>query len=125
MRSPDDVREFLLHTWTAVPDLEFYEATPNRSPGENKAAYYWKARGTMTGPLSPPGYAPTNGPVEFDGFDYHEYRDGKVSRLRIVFNMMDLGQQVGAVPPTGSVLERPVVWLQKFKARGLRKKNAG
>lgn len=123
MRTHDEVREFLRHTWAAVPDLTFYEATPCRSPGENKAAYYWKVRGTMTGTLAPPGYAPTNGAVDFDGFDYHEYRDGKITRLRIVFNMMQLGQQVGAVPPTGSTLERPVVWLQRLKARGMRSRN--
>lgn len=123
MRNHDDVREFLRHIWAAVPDLTFYQATPCRSPGENKASYYWKVRGTMTGPLSPPGYAPIDGIVDFDGFDYHEYRDGKIIRLRIIFNMMDLGQQVGAVPLPGSMLEKPVVWLQRLKARGMRSKN--
>ena len=37
--------------------------------------------------LDPPGLAPTGKRMEFDGADFHEYRDGKVARLRIVFDM--------------------------------------
>lgn len=123
MRNHDEVREFLRHTWRALPDLEFFEAKFARVPGEAKGIAYWKARATMTGPIDPPGYAPTLDRVEFDGFDYHEYRDGRLQRLRILFNMVDLGRQIGAIPAAGSVSEKSAVLLQSIQARLRRRSN--
>jgi hypothetical protein len=118
------VREFLRHTWRALPDLEFSSATFARVPGEAKAMAHWQARATMAGPLDPPGYAATLDLVEFDGFDYHEYRDGKLSRLRIIFNMVDVGRQIGAMPQAGSKTEKAVVLLHSLQARLRRRANA-
>ena len=33
---------------------------------------YFKATGTFTGPFDPPGFAPTNGRLEFEGMDRSE-----------------------------------------------------
>lgn len=116
MRSPEETRAFLRSAWTALPDLSFVSATPARVPGEAKATAYWHARGTMKGKLDPPGYAPTNGAVDFYGFDYYEFRDGKLSRLHIIFDMLDVGRQIGAAPPRGSLLEKGSVLWQRFTA---------
>ena len=124
MRGHDDVREFLRHVWRALPDLEFVWADFARVPGEAKAMAHWKARASMRGPLDPPGYAATLDPVEFDGFDYHQYRDGKIERLHIIFDMADLGRQIGAIPPTGSLREKAVVMLHRPTARLRRRNNA-
>ena len=124
MRGHDDVREFLRSTWRAMPDMEFYWARFGRIPGEAAAMAHWKLRATMLGKLEPPGYAATLGPVEFDGFDYHEYRDGKIARLRIIFNMADIGRQIGAMPPAGSKREKAIVLLQSAQARFMRRGNA-
>jgi len=124
MRTHDEVREFLRHTWSALPDLEFYDVTIARVPGEPKAIFHWHARATMRGALDPPGYAPTLDRLEFDGFDMHEYHDGKLVRLRILFNMMDVGQQIVAVPPPGTLRERAVVFLHRLQAPGRRRANA-
>ena len=99
MRGHGDVREFLESAWRAFPDLRF-EGTegPFIASGEPKAAFQWTGSATHTGPLDPPGYAPTGKRIEFDGADFHEYRDGRVCRLRIVFDMMDLGRQLGILP---------------------------
>jgi steroid delta-isomerase-like uncharacterized protein len=120
MRGHADVRVFLDHAWRAFPDLRF-EMTqgPFIVPGQPRAAFHWTGTGTNTGPIDPPGFAPTGKHVEFDGADFHEYRDGRVSRLRIVFDMMDVGVQLGTLPPPGSALEKAGAAAQRvaMKAR--------
>jgi hypothetical protein len=85
--------------------------------GGEKAAFYWTGSGTFTGPLEPPGFAPTGQRVEFDGCDVHEYRAGRVCRLRIVFDMMDVGRQLGLVPKEGSRVERAGGAAQRLGVR--------
>ena len=68
---------------------------PYIAPGQPKAAFHWTGRGTHSGPIDPPGFAQTGKQVEFEGADFHEYRDGRVCRLRIVFDMMDVTRQLG------------------------------
>ncbi len=122
MRGHDQVREFLAHTWRAFPDLEFELVDgPYLSPDEPKAAIYWKGTATFTGPLDPPGFAPTGQRIEMEGGDFQEYHDGRVSRLRIVFDTTTSGRQIGAIPPHGSRAERFGAMLQKLAARRLRK----
>jgi steroid delta-isomerase-like uncharacterized protein len=107
MRGHGDVRAFLDYVWRAFPDMRFEMVDgPYIAPGQPKAAFYWKGTGTHTGPLDPPGFAPTGKSVEFEGVDLHEYRDGRVCRLRIVFDMMDVGRQLGTLPMPGSRVEK-------------------
>ncbi|MGH2970153.1 MAG: ester cyclase, partial [Solirubrobacteraceae bacterium] len=118
MRGHADVREFLGSTWRALPDLEFQTvAGPFVEHGAPRAALYWKGTGTFTGPLDPPGLAPTGARIEFEGFDLHEYRDGRVCRLRIVFDMMDVSRQIGMVPKQGSRLENAGAAAQRLGVR--------
>lgn len=118
MRGHGDVREFLSSAWRATPDLEFrLTEGPFVMPGEPKAAFYWTGTGTFTGPLDPPGFAPTGERIEFDGFDLHEYRDGRVSRLRIVFDMLDVSRQIGLMPKQGSRLEKAGAAAQRASIR--------
>src|ERR671916_75777 len=87
---------------------------PYLRPGAPEAAFYWKGTGTHTGPLDPPGFAPTGKRLEFHGADFHEYRDGKVARLRIVFDMMDVARQMGTVPQPGSAAEKAGAAAQRL-----------
>jgi hypothetical protein len=49
--------------------------------------------------LDPPGMPGTGKTLEWEGADFHdEYRDGKVARLRIVFDMSDTWRQLGLLP---------------------------
>src|SRR3954465_11090645 len=78
MRGHDDVREFLDHSWRGIPDLRFDEgAGPFVPPPDPKAAFWGNGFGTHTGRVDPPGLAATGKRLEFDGADFHEYRDGK------------------------------------------------
>ena len=115
MRGHDAVREFLEFVWRGSPDLRF-EMTdgPYVLPGEAKAAFYWHGSGTQSGPIDPPGYAPTGRRIQFEGADFHEYRDGRVCRLRIVFDMMDIGRQMGTLPKAGSAVEKAGAAAQRI-----------
>jgi steroid delta-isomerase-like uncharacterized protein len=115
MRGHSDVRTFLDYAWRALPDLRF-EMTegPYIVPGQPKAAFYWKGSGTHTGSLDPPGFAPTGKRIEFEGADFHEYREGRVCRLRIVFDMVDVGRQLGTVPKAGSPVEKAGAAAQRL-----------
>lgn len=118
MRGYGDVREFLESTWRALPDLEFKLVDgPFLMSGQPKAAFYWTGAGTFTGPLDPPGLAPTGTRIAFDGFDLHEYRDGRVCRLRITFDMMDVSRQIGMAPKHGSRLEKAGAAAQRLGMR--------
>jgi steroid delta-isomerase-like uncharacterized protein len=118
MRGHADVREFLEYAWTGLPDAHFEAIEgPYLHPDEPKASFYWRGTGTNTGPTDPPGLAPTGKSVEFYGADFHEYRDGKVAHLRIVFDMADLMRQYGVLPPTGSREERMMSKVTNLRAK--------
>jgi steroid delta-isomerase-like uncharacterized protein len=118
MRGHGDVREFLEYTWRGLPDAHFEAIDgPYLLPRESKASFFWRGTGTHTGPIDPPGLAPTGKSVEFYGADFHEYRDGKVARLRIVFDMADLMTQLGVLPPSGSRQERMLAKLTNVKGK--------
>jgi steroid delta-isomerase-like uncharacterized protein len=118
MRGKPAVREFLDTTWRAFPDLEFEGVgSPLVAANEPRAATWWRGWGTNTGPIDPPGIPATGKKIEFEGADFHEYRDGKVARLRIVFDMQDLSRQLGVVPAQGSTAERLMVRAAQLRAR--------
>ena len=115
MRGHSDVREFLQSIWRALPDLHFHLVDgPFVMSGAPRACFYWTGTGTFTGPLDPPGFAPTGATIKFDGFDLQEYRDGKVSRLRIVFDMMDVSRQIGLAPKPGTRAEKVAAAAQRL-----------
>jgi steroid delta-isomerase-like uncharacterized protein len=114
MRGHDDVRAFLDYAWRAFPDMRFEKLDgPYVADGEASASFYWKGWGTHTGPLDPPGFAPTGRKVEFEGADFHDYRDGRVCRLRIVFDMMEVARQLGTLPKAGSRVEKAGAAVQR------------
>ena len=118
MRGHAEVREFVEYAWRAMPDLEFHMVDgPFLLEAGPRAAFYWEGAGTFTGPLDPPGLAPTGARVEFDGFDLQEYRDGRVCRLRITFDMLDVSRQIGLVPKQGSRAEKAGAAAQRLGVR--------
>jgi hypothetical protein len=78
--------------------------------------------GTMTGPLIPPGYAPTNGPVEFETAEFSRFERNLLSRHVVVLDRLVLARQIGAVPPPGTLGERVGIWFQHVAARRARRK---
>jgi hypothetical protein len=64
-----------------------------------------------------PGLAPTGKRIELEGADFYESRDGKVVRVRSVFDMADEMRQLGVLPPTGSRAERLTAKLANLRTR--------
>jgi steroid delta-isomerase-like uncharacterized protein len=115
MRGHADVRAFLDWAWGGMPDLTFEVVDgPFLRPGRPQAAFYWKGTGTFSGQLDPPGFAPTGARLEFVGADFQEYRDGRVARLRIVLDMMDVSRQMGLMPKAGSGIEKAGAAAQRL-----------
>ncbi|MFC7447092.1 ester cyclase [Rhodococcus daqingensis] len=86
MHGKADVREFIDNTWRAFLELTFeLVAGPHVACDGPRAAFWWKASGTNLGPIDPPGIPATGRRIELDGVDIHEYRNGKVAKLRIIF----------------------------------------
>jgi len=118
MHGHAEVRQFLDHTWRAFPDLRFEPVgSPLIAADEPTAAFYWRGFATHAGPIDPPGLAPTGRRMEIEGADFHEYRDGKLSRLRIVFDMARAMRQLGALPEPGTRSERFAVALANLQRR--------
>ena len=70
----------------------------------------------MLGPADP-GFAPTGRPVEADGVDLLELRDGLVCNYVGFFDARGMAQQIGVLPASGSRAERLAVMLQRLGAR--------
>jgi steroid delta-isomerase-like uncharacterized protein len=118
MRGHADVREFLEHTWRAFPDLRFEQLGGLLlDPDAPRAAGHWRGFATNSGPIDPPGLAPTGRTMEVHGVDLHEYRDGKLARLTIVFNNADAFVQLGLMPPPRSGGERWMTRLANLQRR--------
>ena len=118
MRGHADVREFLETGWRAFPDMTFELLSgPYVIPGEPRAAFHWRGWATHTGPLDPPGFAPTGRRWELDGVDFHEYRDGRVCKLRIAFDMLSISRQLGLMPAAGGRAERAMAMAQRSASR--------
>jgi steroid delta-isomerase-like uncharacterized protein len=118
MRGHAEVRPFLDMTWRAFPDLRFEGVGEMLvASSEPRAAALWRGTATHSGRIDPPGLAPTGKRIEFEGADFHTYRDGKVARLQIVFDMADLMRQLGVLPPPGSMGEKAVTALGNLQTK--------
>jgi steroid delta-isomerase-like uncharacterized protein len=118
MHGHRDVREFLEALWRAVPDMTFeLLAGPYVIPDEPCASFHWRGSGTFTGRMDPPGFAPTGKRWEVDGVDFQEYRDGRIAKLRVIFDLMTVSRQLGVMPATGSRAERAMAAAQRGVVR--------
>jgi predicted ester cyclase len=72
--------------------------------------------GTMTGPLSPPGFSPTDERIEFETAEFSTVENGLLTRHTVIMDMLSLARQIGAVPAAGSLADRAIVQLQRLHA---------
>lgn len=101
----------------ALPDvsIELVDG-PYYSPDGSGVAVRLRIRGTMIGPLEPPGFAATGGRIEFETAEFSRVRGHLLLEQRVVLDMLGLARQIGAVPEPGGVAERAGVWLQHLSA---------
>lgn len=83
----------------AFPDARL---TPEATAEQGDAVFLrWTLSGTHTGaPFA--GIAPTGKTVTMAGMDHFTIRDGKIVSNFVVFDQMDMGRQLGLLPPDGS-----------------------
>jgi len=118
----DELRTWLASIFRAMPDLRFdVEGEPLVSLDGTTIAAVWRGTGTVTGPLDPPGFAPTGQQAELRGVDVHTFRDGILAHVVTITDLNAAGRQLGAVPPAGSRREKAVVVLQRLNARRMRR----
>jgi steroid delta-isomerase-like uncharacterized protein len=107
----------------AFPDYRFEEPEPAYAARDRpKAIVPWRMYGTNTGPMDPPGFAPTGRSFVIDGVDHWWFRDGSVERYRADYDLNGGLRQLGIVPETGSRGEKAMVGLQRLAARLSRKR---
>lgn len=112
-----EVRDLLEDTWTAFPDLELEViAGPYLALDGSGGSLRWRAAGTMQGPLETAGFAPTEGPVQWEGVDEYVLDDGQLQQLTVTYDMFDIGRQIGAAPEPGSAAEKIAALMQRLAA---------
>jgi steroid delta-isomerase-like uncharacterized protein len=112
------VAEWVRQCARAFPDYRFEEPEPPYiSPESAKAIVPWRMLGTNTGPIDPPGFAPTGKAIVLEGVDHWWFRDGLVARYRADYDSLGMLRQLGLMAPAGSSVERVMVRLQRAGAR--------
>ena len=112
------VAEWVRQCSRAFPDYRFEEPEPPYIAGDRpKAIVPWVMRATNTGPIDPPGFAPTGKSIVLEGVDHWWFRGGLVARYRADYDSLGLMRQLGIVAPPGSRGERAMVMLQRLGAR--------
>ena len=117
-RGPGEVAQFARDSFTAFPDLSLEEpGDPALTPDSLVAYVPWRMRGTNTGPIDPPGFAPTGRAIVVDGIDVWRFRDGLLWRYEAVYDFNGLAAQLGLVPPRGGAAERTMARMQRLRAK--------
>jgi steroid delta-isomerase-like uncharacterized protein len=117
------VQAFMRDAWVAFPDLRFDETDrPHLTVTGDQVALRWRMCGTMTGPLDPPGFAPTGRAIEIEGVDLWTMRDGRIARYSAFYDNNEVAIQLGIVPPHGSPGEKAMVALQRVQAAVMRRR---
>jgi predicted ester cyclase len=100
---PDELAEHFRGLFAAMPDLRM-EAVSHVEDGE-RVFVRWHLTGNHTGaPFS--GIERTGASIRLDGMDEITIRDGKVVSNFVVFDQMEVGRQLGLLPPDGSAADR-------------------
>ena len=120
-RGVEEVKEFMRAGWGAFPDLRFTAGPMWLDPHSDSMTWAWRMEGTHSGPLEPPGFAPTGRRIDIDGIDVWDFEEGRIGRYRAYYDMALVARQLGMMPTPGSRGERVGVMLQRAQARFVRR----
>ena len=117
------VLDWVRSTCTAMPDFHVDEHERWIAADGSTVATRISLTGTFSGGrLEPPGFSPTGERLEFPAMDRIELREAAIVRAELFFDMVAIGQRIGAVPPPGSIGERLGVAMQRLTARRRQRK---
>ena len=111
------IAEHLRVIHRAFPDLRFDGDVELYTGEQGRAGARWRFGATMTGPLDPPGFAPTGKRTTVAGVCLYTFEDGLIARHRQYYDMWGMLEQLGLMPALESVPARLVVGLQRAGAR--------
>ena len=102
-RGKDELAGYFADLFSALPDFHMEK---HSSVEEGETVFVrWRMTATHTGgPFN--GIDPTGKAVTLDGFDEMTVRDGKMASNFVVFDQMEVGRQLGLLPPDGSPPDR-------------------
>lgn len=100
---PDELASHFEGLFAAMPDFHM-EAKDSVESGET-VFVRWVLTGHHTGTAFS-GIDRTGAAIELDGMDQFTIRDGKVAANFVVFDQMEVGRQLGLLPPDGSPADR-------------------
>lgn len=112
---PDGYRAWFGNLFQAFPDFKF-EILDLMATGE-KAAVRWRARGSFTGPVRFEGMIANGAHVDVQGCDVLTIRDGRIQHNDAYMNGAEMGRQLGALPPAGSLAERAATGALNLKTQ--------
>src|SRR4051812_21355209 len=102
-RGGDEVAAYFDGLFAAVPDVHM-EVLHLAADGD-AVFVRWHLTGTHTG-TAWAGIETTGKRIELDGIDHFTVRDGTIVSNFVVFDQMDVGRQLGLLPPDGSSPDR-------------------
>jgi steroid delta-isomerase-like uncharacterized protein len=118
LTAPHSYRAWFANLFAAFPDFRF--EILDLVAGDEKAAVRWRASGTFDGNAQFEGIDPTGATIEITGCDVVTIRAGKIQRNEAYMNGAQMAQQLGALPPAGSLPERAMLAALNLKTRLLR-----
>ena len=101
-RGKEELSAHFKGLFAALPDFRM-ELVSSVEEGETVFAR-WKLTGTHRGVFN--GIDPTGNAITLDGMDQFTFRDGRMAANFVVFDQMDVGRQLGLLPPDGSPPDR-------------------
>jgi glyoxylase-like metal-dependent hydrolase (beta-lactamase superfamily II)/predicted ester cyclase len=113
--APEGVRAFIGNMLDAFPDLHF-ELVSTTTEGE-RCGVQWRLTGTLAGPGSFSGLAPTGHPIVLEGLDLLTVRGGLIQSNDAFTDTMTLPRQIGMMPPLGSAAEHTLMGAYNAKTR--------
>jgi steroid delta-isomerase-like uncharacterized protein len=117
-RGRDEVAAFVKMSVVAFPDYRFSEPGGPAISDDRLVAYQpWRMAGTNTGPIDPPGFAPTGRGFAIEGVDIWRFRGGLIWRYRAAYDFTDIARQLGLMPPRDSGAEKALVRMQRMRKR--------
>jgi predicted ester cyclase len=115
LQAPGTYSEWFGNLFRAFPDFRF-EILELVAEGE-RAAVRWRATGTFNGNTRFEGMDPTGAKVDITGFDLLTIRGGRINHNDAYMNGAQMAQQLGALPPTGSLQEKAMLGALNLRTR--------
>ena len=117
----DAARAAIGHIFTPFRDFQFALDDLRIFLGADgtSAVSTWTWTATMTGPIDPPGYAPTGKTARVSGACRYEFRAGKISNHTVIYDLYGLMAQLGLVPGIDSVQVKAMAGAQRLTQRAV------